>query len=64
MTMTNEEYLKHGHEDFCPGCESANVKHGTIQADGGLVWQDIVCQDCDLWWNDYYTLAGYQVINP
>lgn len=58
MPMTNEEYvLRRG--GCCPFCGSYHLRGRSIQVEGSVAWQEVVCYVCDEEWQDIYTLTGY-----
>lgn len=57
--MNNLKYV----EKFglcCPACESKNLDSGSIQAEAGVAWQNVWCNDCNAKWQDVYSLTGYE----
>jgi len=50
------KYLEQGGAK-CPHCNSGNLQGDSLQSDGGYVWQDIECLDCDMQWVDVYSLT-------
>jgi len=55
-----ETYLKDPY--CCPYCKSKNIEAGSIEANEGWAWQEVVCFDCHLRWRDVYTLTAVEDI--
>ena len=51
-----QAYLKASHK--CPYCGSDNIEGGEHDYSGDMVFQDVVCRDCEKSWTDEYTLTG------
>lgn len=45
----------------CPNCGSGDISGGHFEGDGDTVWQNIICDDCDTTWVEYYTFAGWEL---
>ncbi len=43
----------------CPYCGGNSLEGGSLEMDGGSVYQKITCHDCSHNWQDYYVLKGY-----
>lgn len=57
--LTSAEYADSGGVS-CPFCRSPTIEStGSMEADGNVAWQDIVCCDCGKHWRDEYLLDGY-----
>lgn len=42
----------------CPKCGSTNVNFDSYQYEGDTIWQNAVCIDCQLKWQDIYERVG------
>ncbi len=57
--MTDAEYVKH-EGAFCPRCGSDDIEAiGGFEIEGNTVTERIMCNYCDLDWDDVYELKGY-----
>jgi hypothetical protein len=54
----SDEYAKNWGGN-CPFCGSSQLDGvGSLEIDGGEIWQEIECLDCDARWDDIYKLVG------
>lgn len=45
----------------CPNCqETLEINYGSIDFDGGHMYQPAYCMVCDAQWEDVYRLMGYR----
>lgn len=42
----------------CPICGSTDLSGGSIDLEGGAVYQEVTCQACEAHWTDCYHLAN------
>ena len=56
--MSDESYVAKGGLN-CPKCGSEELKADSLEADAGIVWQNIECESCGAYRTDQYTLTGY-----
>lgn len=47
----------------CPRCDSKRIEGGGFDAEAGVAWQHIECNDCHYKWCDIYQLQGYEAGN-
>lgn len=57
MKFNEKMYLESGGVK-CPYCGSEDITAGEYRADGSLIWQDVLCNDCGSEWTDEYRLQG------
>lgn len=55
---TNKEYKKN--YTSCPRCHNPNVDWGKPQMDADTVWVEASCRNCNLSWQEFYKLTGYE----
>lgn len=59
IDVQQENYLR-THGKFCPNCGSMNIEsHGSMEADGDLVWSHVICGNCSSSWQDNYRLESF-----
>jgi hypothetical protein len=57
--VQQENYLR-TRGKFCPNCCSMNIEsHGSMEADGDLVWSHVICSDCSSTWQENYRLESF-----
>lgn len=59
---TGDEYVKESR--YCPRCGSSNIEPGAISVGVDIAWREIGCLDCDLAYQDTYTLTRYKTELP
>ena len=57
-----DEYTK-SEPNRCPNrkCNSTDVDGGSIVVEGKTAVQEVSCNECEVVWNDIYTLLFYEV---
>lgn len=60
MRLTSEGYVATG-GSLCPNCQSSDIEGtGRLSYDGDWQTNEIQCLDCGAYWDDLYTLDGYE----
>jgi len=57
-----KEYINSGYSK-CPNCKSEDIEGGHVEVNGASCWQPCFCHECNLEWNDIYTLSNIEVTN-
>ena len=60
-TLTNEQQRQYVSDDGgrCPYCRSDQIEgNGGFDFEGGRVFQEVSCLDCNERWMDVYTLSN------
>lgn len=57
--LTKKQYVKKCGV-ICPFCQSDQIEGFSIEVDGPIAWQPIICNDCNSEWDDIYELTGYE----
>jgi transposase-like protein len=56
-------YLESG-GNYCPVCRSEDIEAtGGFDFEGGYVYENIVCNNCNSEWTDEYTLTGLLLLD-
>ena len=42
----------------CLVCSSVDIEARQTDADGSQIFQQVICNDCDSEWTEYYKLSG------
>ena len=61
MKDTQKQYLDIKGNN-CPKCQSDMIVGTAIETGGGHAKQEISCLKCDAYWDDHYTLTGFEII--
>ena len=58
--LSQEDYIAQKGR-ICPACrtEDGNTEGGSIDIEGTLGFQEVICLECEARWNDVYKLVGY-----
>ena len=59
VILTDEQRIAHvlGLGLKCPVCHDGDIEGSMFQADSGNVWQNMSCNECNIEWQDVYSLT-------
>lgn len=59
MSLTANQKLEYvnSKRHYCPYCGSEDVSGDFVTIDAGSASQNIICNDCDETWTDFYSLT-------
>lgn len=61
--MDKEYTESNGVKCLNPNCNNEDLHGSSLEADGGVVTQNITCPECEWTWTDVYALQGVDVDN-
>jgi len=59
MALTEQQHAEN-EGGYCPFCNDNNIVGSELNIEGGVITQDVWCNECNKEWTDIFTLVGYQ----